>query len=310
MMPWAYGLLYPLVDGLYDRQQPMLEKHLDSFTAGLELTYSLAASREEIDEYHRFVKWWAKCEISHQTYPINEFSYADWEAKKRLRNPNESPYDGHPCSLMGKLLTLGWQGVNGKEGEIYFNNIVRPFVDKFQQLRLREIERFNVGIYQQFGADSINSRLNLIEYLVTQNGERLGFARNKKLTRPKKLVYTKTINGDIEVFWGIDLGRLLEASVEPLRPGLLRPQPGPDFLMFFGLLDKKKTRSLTMENQHNLFLRFMFFFPIEKGLHHWTTYRRFYNLKELEAVININVTLYEILMNEFENALKGHQVRL
>lgn len=309
---WIPDLLYPIIDRLVERESQMLAKHLRSFTVGEDVLKALAENPGEIEDYYRCTVFMQKNAISQYTYKGTEFCFKEMEEKNKTRLPHESPHDGNPCLLAGKVGTLYWRGLYNQQGRESFNNFISPFVDKFQQIRSEEMDYFNNGTYLQFEPDSISSRHQLLEALLTSLGDKLGFSVNKKLTRPKKLVLTKPVFGNLEFFWGIDIGKI-EHPVGPIQndpspeilqalnamPAPLRPHSGPEFFMFFGILDKKKVKSLTMDNDYCFFLRFKNFFPIETGLNYWTSYRRFYNLKELEAVININLKLYEILLNDF-----------
>jgi hypothetical protein len=146
--------------------------------------------------------------------------------------------------------------------------------------------------------------MDLVQTLMDSRCTELGFSMSRKFTTPALYVFSKPLVEPWIAFLAV-AKRALEQPIS--APGFRvgsqysHRAPGPDFALFFGVVDSRSQRALSADNPRALVLRFEWFLPIRKAPL-WSDYSRFYTLAQLEALVNINMAFYRMLEREIEQA--------
>ena len=289
---------------MYERTAELNESRIMMFQLDQSFIRSVAGSVEAVEEQQAYSIFLAKNEMSQRTYLPNDIKGKLLEVQSR-RKTTGNFWDGQPTYYLQQFHHMrlkSWDKLANHQNR--FNMQIN---EKWQ----KEVDQYQHEEHQKFESDCIFSRARLIEELVMRLGEEQGFALDKKFTRKTINVYTKPCVDQWVLFLAIDI-KGLEESLEPYTDfiecrsddNLLSRPLGPSFYMAFGVANRKTRKSLSSENDQVLPLKFEWFLPIRKVAPLWSDYSKFYSLRELEALVNINFLFYGVLASEFDQAVR------
>ncbi len=192
-----------------------------------------------------------------------------------------------------------WRKYNKSE-ELDANHhkeIMLSFENDYQRAWENEIEYFSGEWHKQYASDNPHRWIDMVKDISSSNANNLGFTKSSKLSQSNKLTFLKKIDKEWSIYIGFDLHHLTLRIKD-------NHTVNHHIEFYFGLICNitGEKYSLTNNAQVKSILCFNYFFPI--GLVFNQHMKNFRNLKELEAIINMNFKLYAILVHVgFENLL-------
>lgn len=299
LIPQVSDQLFPIVDQMYARSSELAARGIHVFE--LDHTFIAAICREqtEVEEERSHTLLRAKHDLSRETYAAKEIGEMVRRGRQRSAETGNH-WDAQPTQYLKRFRRMLF------ESQDEVDRLQSEFNARIREAWAQESETHQHGEYRAFEPDSAPARRALVEHLFALGCPPLGFAFDAKCSRGGVFAYSKVVDDSWELFMAVDFERLEKPIGGPSqvlgRNVLTRPL-GPDFVMVFGVADRTTKNGLRADNPEVLMLRFEWFLPIRKAPL-WSDYRKFYSLRELEALVNIHLVFYEILSRDFEVAVR------
>jgi hypothetical protein len=289
-----------LVGGYFEKEEMLLAKGLQAFRPGLRFTEDFAANKEELDEYKRFLIESKKSSVGRSSYNAEWYNKMLSEARAKFLITQDS-LDDEPTEFKRHLAKMRWLE------PVKLHSFKQPYKDEVARLWLQDVEQFSSHQWHGLGFDKAADRKKLYINIFKSWEKKLGFTLDKQLSTSRKPVMTKPLVAPWKLCFMIDTVYFYKPvdSDMIVHEGSItyRIKPGPTLEASFGLIYDKVQNISKLQYKECLLHHFDMFYPIHLLDITAQLYRKFYNLEELDAIVNIHLTLYELMQSEFENAL-------
>lgn len=286
-----------LVDARYQREEALKQAGLKSFTPALRFQEDFCETEDELREYRQFTL------RSHKNHIVKDEAFV--EELVRLRDQAARHYE-ETGNLWDNQFTIFEQHlqkmrVTDDDG---LRAMMQPYKQEMERLWREEVPSFGQGYMAGLMAQGKRepSRTALYKKLMGEGLKALGFEPDREASTTRQLAYAKALPGPHKLCFLLDLVNLRQPVGYPARDertGEIFPPPGPKFEVW---LEPRET-SDSKGSRRMAGIRFESLFPIREFPLGTRCYHDFYDLHELEALINVYLTMYRLIQTDLEGAL-------
>jgi hypothetical protein len=257
-----------LVDARYQREEALKQAGLKSFTPALRFQEDFAETEDELREYRQFTL------RSHKNHIVKDEAFG--EELVRLRDEAARHYEetGNLWDNQFTVFRQHLQKMRVTNGD-GLRAMMQPYKQETEQLWREEM---GAGL------------------------KTLGFEPDREASTTRELAYAKPLPGPHKLCFLLDLVNLRQPVGYPARDertGEIFPPPGPEFEVWLELRETSQTKG----SRRMTGIMFESLFPIREFPLGTTCYQCFYDLRELEALINIHLAMYRLIQADLEGAL-------
>jgi hypothetical protein len=285
-----------LIDAKYEKETALRAVGIDSFVPALRFQESLARNPNELAEYREFISQACRNNIIIDKMFNERLLALKQEAVERNKA------SGNYWDLqLTKFERHYWQ--ESIEHENSMNERKRPFEIEMTGLFENELLFFNRGYAKRLGGEikKTSAAKSLYSNLVGSAMSDMGFRLDREYKSSGELAFAKHITPKLDLRLLVDLPSLLQRVGGPKKnavTGQWLPPSGPSLVTWLQLHD-----SSIDHIQARIMLHWLF--PIREfplGAKH---YSKFYEMDELESLINIQLVMYRIVISDIEQAFLG-----
>jgi len=318
LVPTVSDKLFPLVERMYERGADMLEHQLKVFQLKDQFYAEICIDDSDIEEHYQYKIEWAKYQLSHETYRRDDFEKKLQYRRHLEKTVPEKPWLTGFTRIERRIMELARQSNMEKVGRAVeyvmiednrgigryhmnrdhmteYDKITEKYRLLNYQLWDQEVEYYAPGEYKQFEPETLKSRKALIKSLLEQHSADLGYRYDSKYSTSSLYTYTKRLSEHWLMYHATDMREMRDPRSVSDRYNIK---------INAGVVgaDTNAKSIINAHIQPVLPLEFEWFFPIWNGAT-IIDYRTFNSFQELEAVVNINLTLFKIIADEIENAV-------
>jgi hypothetical protein len=286
-----------LVDARYQREEALKQAGLKSFTPALRFQEDFAETEDELREYRQFTL------RSHKNHIVKDEAFG--EELVRLRDEAARHYEetGNLWDNQFTVFRQHLQKMRVTNGD-GLRAMMQPYKQETEQLWREEVATFSQGYVAGLLAQGKRepSRTALYKKLMGEGLKTLGFEPDREASTTRELAYAKPLPGPHKLCFLLDLVNLRQPVGYPARDertGEIFPPPGPEFEVWLELRETSQTKG----SRRMTGIMFESLFPIREFPLGTTCYQCFYDLRELEALINIHLAMYRLIQADLEGAL-------
>ena len=270
-----YPYLISLGDGYHSRKKIMLDNNLNSFEPLFDRKLCFDATEEELDELEQYEIEFCKQIITSGHYRSPFI--------KELNNKYSQPIPSY--SLRTTRM---------------FHNETEKFQKNKQQIqreiwkkRKQETEFFQLGYWENFKKINNRSCLELINRLLQEKLPPMGFNTNKRANNRFFFLYTKKINNYF-IYLRVDKNSIT------YRPNFFDGLKGTLLLSFGITNDLKEITEESTCTDNKIEESIALIFPTRRDPF-WAVYTYFSSLRDLEIILQCQLTLYSIISDAIDN---------
>jgi hypothetical protein len=284
-----------LVDTKYEKEIALRAAGISSFIPALRFQESLARSSEELSEYRSFVALACRNNI------VNDKAFSQQLVTLKQEMTERNRASGNYWDLVPtEMERRYWQEAIQRSDLMAERK--HPFEVEMKRLFETELLSFNHGYTSKFGKQAQERSIakNIYLDLVVPTMSEIGFRLNKKEKSKEHVDLVKSITPHLDLHLLMDLPNLLQRAGEPkknLATGQWLPPSGPSLVTWLQLHDSASNHVLTR-------IMLDWLLPIREFPLGTNWCCRFYEMDELESLVNMQLVMYRIVIADIEQAVK------
>jgi hypothetical protein len=289
-----------IVNGYFEKEELLINNGLQAFRPALRFMEDFTTSQEELDEYKRFLTESRKSRVGGGSYDAEWFCKLTNEAKAKFKRTGDW-LDSIPTQFERHLAEME----SSDFAKLHF--MKQPYKDETDRIWKQDVKRFASEQWHGLDFDKDADRKKLYIDIFKNWEKKLGFTLDKQLSTSRKPVMTKPFVAPWKLGFVIDtvhFYRPVESDRICHQGGVTyTTKSSPTLETYFGLLHDKVKSISKIQQGESLLFKFNDYYPINLLDNSAQLYLKFFDLEELDAAINIHLTLYELMQEEFETAL-------
>lgn len=287
-----------LLDTKYARESRLSRIGIRSFSIALRYQETLTEDKRLLQQYREFLTRAEKSNL----VPDIEFS----NELARLKELATELYQqsGKYWDLMiTPLEKLYWKEYVTDKNKIEMRQ--KPFLDEMEQIWQEELTFFNNGYAMSLEMVKEKKKLTASKLYKSMVGEflgKIGYELDTELGSRKKIVFSKAVLSDVKLCFVADAGNLINkfpsAGTRDEATGNMVPSILPTLDTWIEVI-KADSEDIPI----NVPLEWLF--PIREFPLSFNRYCKFYQLNQLESLINMHINMYQVVEDELIDAIVG-----
>ena len=284
--------LAQLIDERLNRTGLLADAKLRSSAPAIKFLEDFAETSDEFDEYCGYFNIREKNSIH------RDLQFEALRAKERRDREQQFESSGNAWELGGTRLDRRMRKIEPTK----LAEFKRPYREQILRFWEEELEIFGFGDLKPTDAIKL-SNIPLYRRLMASAADSMGFSFDDQLSKKNSPVFSKSFGESIRLAWLVNADYLNVARGEDI----VISETGEHIPVGPALDLKMSIYNCTNEQAKRVAMWDSFvFLPVRLGPL-GLTWTKFFNARQLAALVNINITAYSLLRREIEEAITDAQ---